>query len=124
MIKNLNFIILGFLIGFATHKVVPPSFFQFWYSTPTKTPIKVKAERVNINIVHDYIFWNAKNLCKSHGSDLHYIVAKTHLFDVNDKYFPCKETIKIRCQNADIIDFDTGVGFCFISQDQLEETLK
>ncbi len=73
-----------------------------------------------MNIIHDYVFHNAINMCSEHGG-FHYIL---QINDISKKEnYPCKETIKIRCQDGSLLNFDSGIGYCFIGELQLEETL-
>lgn len=75
------------------------------------------------NIVHDYVFENGVKECKSHGG-LYYVVTKTDIKEIGpNEDYPCKETIKFRCQDHTLISFDTGVGYCFIQEGQLKESL-
>jgi hypothetical protein len=74
-----------------------------------------------IEIVHDYIFYNGTKVCESHEG-LHNIVSKTTLFDGEAKSYPCHKDIKFRCQDGSLHEFETGIGFCFISEMQLDET--
>ena len=74
------------------------------------------------------MYENATNLCEQYAG-FHYMV---HITDIaaeqSDGYeggkdYPCIEQTKIRCQDGTLLNFDTGIGFCFIGQSQLEETL-
>lgn len=86
-----------------------------------------------VGIVHDYIIKRAELSCAKNGG-LHYIVEdttilakKSHEYDEyghDDEDFPCTELYKFRCQNRTILYFHSGVGHCFISEDQLLKTLK
>jgi len=75
----------------------------------------------NIGLVHNYIFYNAVKMCANHGG-LHYIVTDVSMADDNTSN-PCDEKIKIRCQDQVLLDFNSGVKYCFIQRMQLEETL-
>lgn len=81
-----------------------------------------------IGKVHDYEINGAKKSCENHGG-LHYIVdietlskETTGTMDFND--YPCSDRLKFRCQDDTLINFDTGIGYCFISEIQLQETLE
>jgi len=78
----------------------------------------------HIGMVHDYIFTNATRGCEQH-SGLHYIVSVSTIFSKGDKNhpYPCRDYYKFRCQDGTLLDFDDGVGYCFISEEQLQESL-
>lgn len=86
-----------------------------------------------VGIIHDYIFANAIKMCKSHQG-LHYIVAEQDLtvgksfltYDAKSEFdtYPCHDQYHIRCQDGKLLQFDDGVGFCFISEGQLKETFE
>lgn len=76
-----------------------------------------------VQIIHDYIFTNGQNACADHEG-LHYVVQKTTIKQVGDNEdYPCSEITKFRCQDGTVHNFDTGIGYCFISESQLQETL-
>ena len=79
-------------------------------------------------LVHDYIFKNAEKACSNHRG-LHYVYASVTIKEkgrerVNEYNYPCEELHKFRCQDGALIGFQTGVGFCFISEMQRKETEK
>jgi hypothetical protein len=83
----------------------------------TKTSYK------RVGIIHDYVFTNAENICKTHNG-LHYVVQVTDIEEVgSDKNYPCSEKTQFRCQDGTLHTFETGVGYCFISEMQLDDTL-
>jgi hypothetical protein len=78
--------------------------------------------RERIEIVHDYIFENGQKTCATHQG-FHYVVSRTVIQSEGDnKDYPCYSEIKFRCQDGSLHSFDDGVGYCFISEAQLDET--
>lgn len=82
-----------------------------------------------IGIIHDYVIAQANSVCNNHGG-LHYIVSVEEIFNQRtDGYkgdhddYPCTDKPRIRCQDGTLVELNTGVGFCFISVDQVQETL-
>lgn len=76
---------------------------------------------VRTGIIHDYIFIAGQKICNSHEG-LHYIVQETTLEPGPDDK-PCNEITKFRCQDGSLHNFTTGIGYCFISEMQLNDTL-
>ena len=79
-------------------------------------------------IVHDYMFENALVLCKEHKG-FHYMVHESKIlakdtppYHTDD--YPCEERTLIRCQDGTLQQFETGVAHCFISEMQIDDTLK
>jgi len=83
----------------------------------------VKTSYKRVSIMHNYIFTNAEETCKTHRG-LHYIVQVTDIEEVGaDKDYPCSEKTQFRCQDGTLHTFETGVKYCFISEMQLDDTL-
>jgi len=80
-----------------------------------------------IAIVHEYMFENAIELCKEHMG-MHYMVHESKILAEQtkgyDKDYPCEERTLIRCQDGTLQKFETGVTHCFVSESQLDDTLK
>jgi hypothetical protein len=83
-----------------------------------------------IAIVHDYILQGAVNACRGY-SGLHYIVsvdtiyAESSIGVGHDKDYPCRSAYRVRCQDGTLLTLkDDGGRYCFISEMQLEETMK
>jgi len=82
-----------------------------------------------VGIIHDYIFENAQKLCESHQG-LHYVVVKNTIVsersqgNIGFPDYPCQEIFYFRCQDQTIIPFENGIGYCFIPESQLKETLE
>lgn len=83
----------------------------------------------HIGIVHDYVIHKANEVCSTNDG-LHYIVPNMTIYqarsagwtgDFND--YPCKEVFKIRCQNGALFEVKEDIGFCFIPEDQIMESL-
>lgn len=80
-------------------------------------------------IVHDYIIENATDMCKDH-MDLHYIVVDQVVleeviqFSYMHQRYPCHTNFIFRCQDGTALPFSDGVGYCFISESQLKESLE
>ena len=87
-----------------------------------------------IGKVHDYQISMAKSACESHEG-YHYIIDIT---DIKSKYGPyddrnnpeefgarpCNSVTVVRCQDETLHNISYGAAYCFISEMQLEETLK
>lgn len=87
-----------------------------------------------IGKVHDYQIHLAEKACENHEG-YHYIIDIT---DIEGKYGPyddrndpeefgsrpCTSVTVVRCQDETLHDISYGGAFCFISEMQLEETLK
>jgi hypothetical protein len=76
----------------------------------------------NVAIVHDYIVVEGERECSNH-SGLHYVVSITTIYGNGDDY-PCSDLFRFRCQDGTLIPFNSGATHCFISQGQLDDTLK
>ena len=80
-------------------------------------------------MVHDYVIYNANKDCIDHGG-LHYIVSINTIEKESSgreegwKDYPCSEVFKFRCQDQTLLDFDSGIAWCGISEMQFEESLK
>src|SRR5690606_2762966 len=104
------YLFAGFGIGMAIYS----SFIQ---------PKQVSRGYTRTQIVHDYIFERGKDACAEHQG-FHYVVAQTEIKEIGPSAdYPCRQTVKFRCQDGTVHNFDTGVGFCFISESQLKKTL-
>lgn len=80
--------------------------------------------RHRVGMVHDYVFKQAEDACRSHEG-LHYVVSIRDIYsEGEDKDYPCADSFKIRCQDGTLLTLDDGIGYCFISEMQLEESLK
>lgn len=82
-----------------------------------------------VGIIHDYVFTNANRACKDHDG-LHYIVVSetieaksTERYGHSDDY-PCSSVHGFRCQDGTLHKFYDGIGYCFISESQLDETMQ
>jgi hypothetical protein len=70
---------------------------------------------------------NAIDLCKDHNG-MHYIVHESKILAEEtkgyDKDYPCEERTLSRCNDGSLQQFETGITHCFISESQLDDTLK
>lgn len=83
-----------------------------------------RKETQNIGIIYDYILNTAQSNCHEHGG-LHYIVAVKTLYNTNKKDdYPCLDIYKVRCQDQSMIEIDSGIRYCDVSQIQIKESLK
>jgi hypothetical protein len=77
-----------------------------------------------VSITHDYVFDHAKRGCSTH-SGLHYIVSIREIFEPGEREtYPCTDRYKFRCQDGTLLDFDSGIAYCFIGEMQIEESLQ
>lgn len=74
----------------------------------------------HVGIIHDYVFRHGQDACADHEG-LHYIVSVKTVSSGKDS--ACTDLYKFRCQDFSLIEFDSGIKFCFIDQMQVEETI-
>lgn len=76
-----------------------------------------------VGIIHEYIITAALNKCENHGG-LHYITKITDIEEVGlNKDYPCSEYTKFRCNDGSLQNYETEVGYCFISEMQLDDVI-
>lgn len=73
-------------------------------------------------IVHDHMIAQMLKDCDNHGGP-HYVVQHVEVNTLR-KDKPCSGSYVISCQDGAKIVIDDGVSFCFISESQIEESLK
>ncbi len=82
--------------------------------------------QTRVGIIHEYIFREAEDVC-SGNAGLHYIVSINKIEAKSSKDgredYPCSGEFRVRCQDQTLKIIDDS-GYCFISESQLEETLR
>jgi len=101
--------------------------------SPSPTPVlKYTYPHHFTGITHDYIIKEALASCKDHQG-LHYIVSDMAVEKkrsdphnsqdvVTEDDYPCHDTYVFHCQDDTNQTFNDGVGYCFISVDQLKDS--
>lgn len=83
---------------------------------------------MHVGMVHDYIYEAARQECAQHLG-LHYIVSLQTIEMQNSGHsdfddYPCTNTYRFRCQDGALLTYNDGMRYCYIPQEQLQETLK
>jgi hypothetical protein len=110
------------LLVVACVAVITLGLFGAYLTCPSKYP------QHRVNITHQWIFEWANRLCERHEG-LHYIVTDTMIYskDSTTGYgkndYPCYEIHYFRCQDGALIKFPDPATHCFISEDQIDDTL-
>lgn len=92
-------------------------------------PVFREYPKIHEALMYNYEFDAARNICKQHKSDLWYIGVKQTIKSKNGLEFgknsyPCKDIVKVRCQNEKFYNLDDGITACFLDVYALKETFK